>query len=132
MDAMAELGEFMSSPVLRIDSESSAQEAAILMENSHVGSLIIEEYGDDVGIITERDLSQKILAKGKNPEDIKVSKIMGSIKSMDRYQPIEEANRFMHKNNIRHMAVTDDNKIVGILSIKDLVAYYSRDFRMQE
>jgi signal-transduction protein with cAMP-binding, CBS, and nucleotidyltransferase domain len=132
MDAMAELGEFMSSPVLRIDSEGSVQDAAILMEKSHVGSLIVEEHGDDVGIITERELSQKVLAKGGNPEEVKVSDIMTSLQSMDRYMPIEEANIYMHKNKIRHLAVTDDNKIVGILSIKDLVAYYSRDFRMQE
>ncbi len=132
MDTMDELGEFMSSPVLRIDSESSVQDAAILMEKSHVGSLIVEEHGDDIGIITERELSQKVLAKGGNPEEMKVSDIIASIQSMDRYMPIEEANQFMHKNKIRHLAITDDDKIVGILSVKDLVAYYSKDFRMQE
>ena len=132
MDALAELGEFMSSPVLRIDSEGSVQDAAILMEKSHVGSLIVEEYGDDVGIITERELSQKVLAKGGNPEEVKVSDIMSSVHTMDRYMPIEEANLYMHKNKIRHLGVTDDDKIVGVLSVKDLVAYYSRDFRMQE
>lgn len=132
MDAMAELGEFMSSPVVRIDSEGSVQDAAILMEQSHVGSLIVEQYGDDVGILTERELSQKVLAKGGKPEEISVSDIMSPVQSMDRYMPIEEANIFMHKNKIRHLAVTDDNKIVGILSVKDLVAYYSQDFRMQE
>ncbi len=132
MDTMDDVGDFMSSPVLRIDSESSVQDAAILMEKSHVGSLIVEKYGDDIGIITERELSQKVLAKGGNPEEMKVSDIMASIQSMDRYMPIEEANQFMHKNKIRHLAVTDDDKIVGILSVKDLVAYYSKDFRMQE
>ncbi len=129
---MAELGEFMSSPVLRIDSEGSVQDAAILMEKSRVGSLIVEKYGDDVGIVTERELSQKVLAKGGNPEEMTVSDIMTPIMSMDRYMPIEEANQFMHKNKIRHMAVTDDEKIVGVLSVKDLVSYYSKDFRMQE
>jgi signal-transduction protein with cAMP-binding, CBS, and nucleotidyltransferase domain len=122
----------MSSPVLRIDSDASVQEAAILMEKSHVGSLIIEKHGDDIGILTERELSQKVLAKGGKPEEMKVSDIMASIQSMDRYMPIEEANRFMHKNKIRHLAVTDDDKIVGILSVKDLVAYFAKDFRMQE
>ena len=73
-----------------------------------------------------------MLAKGGNPEEMRVSDIMTSIQSMDRFLPIEEANQFMHKNKIRHLAITEDNKIVGILSIKDLVAYYSRDFRMQE
>ena len=132
MDAMAELGEFMSSPVLRIDSEGSVQDAAILMEKSRIGSLIVEKYGDDVGIVSERELSQKVLAKGGNPDEMTVSDIMTPIMSMDRYMPIEEANQFMHKNKIRHMAVTDDEKIVGVLSVKDLVSYYSKDFRMQE
>ncbi|MEE8128331.1 MAG: CBS domain-containing protein [Nitrospinaceae bacterium] len=132
MDTMDDVGDYMSSPVLRIDSESSVQDAAILMEKGHVGSLIVEKYGDDIGIITERELSQKVLAKGGNPEEMKVSDIIASIQSMDRYMPIEEANQFMHKNKIRHLAITDDDKIVGILSVKDLVAYYSKDFRMQE
>ncbi len=132
MDTMDEVGEYMSSPVLRIDSEGSVQDAAILMEKSHVGSLIIEKHGDDIGILTERELSQKVLAKGGKPEEMKVSDIMASIQSMDRYMPIEEANRFMHKNKIRHLAVTDDDKIVGLLSVKDLVAYFAKDFRMQE
>ena len=60
MDTMDEVGEYMSSPVLRIDSDASVQEAAILMEKSHVGSLIIEKHGDDIGILTERELSQKV------------------------------------------------------------------------
>ncbi|NIQ01107.1 MAG: CBS domain-containing protein, partial [Nitrospinaceae bacterium] len=45
---------------------------------------------------------------------------------------IEEANKFMHEKKIRHLAVTEEDKIVGIISVKDLVSYYSRDFRMQE
>ncbi len=132
MDTTDDVGEYMSSPVLRIDSEASVQEAAILMEKGHVGSLIVEEHGDDVGILTEKELTQKVLAKGVDPEVLKVSEVMSKIHSMDRYMLIEEANQYMHKNRIRHLAVTDDDKIVGMLSVKDLVAYYTKDFRMQE
>jgi signal-transduction protein with cAMP-binding, CBS, and nucleotidyltransferase domain len=132
MDTMDEVGEYMSSPVLRIDSVASVQEAAIMMEKSHVGSLIVEKHGDDVGILTEKELTQKVLAKGVDPEKLKVSEVMSPVQSMDRYMPIEEANQYMHKNRIRHLAITDDDKIVGMLSVKDLVAYYSKDFRMQE
>ncbi|MGP0630465.1 CBS domain-containing protein [Nitrospina sp. 32_T5] len=132
-DILEEVGNFMSSPVLRIDSDASVQDAAILMEQSHVGSLIIEQYGEDIGILTERDFTQKVLSKGKNPEEIKAAEIMSSpIKSMDRFMPIEEANRYMQKNKIRHLGITDDDKIVGILSIKDLVGYYSKDFKVRE
>jgi len=132
MDTLAEIGEFMSSPVMRIDSQASIQDAAILMEANHVGSLIVEQYGEDIGIISERNITRKVLAKGKNPEDVVVSDIMETIPTMDRYLPIEDANLFMNRKNIRHMAVTEEDKIVGMLSIKDLVSYYSRDFRMQE
>ncbi|CAI2718542.1 CBS domain-containing protein [Nitrospina watsonii] len=132
-DILEEISNYMSSPVLRIDSEASVQDAAILMEANHVGSLIVEEYGDDIGILTERDFTQKVLSKGKNPEEIKATEIMSQpIKSMDRYMPIEEANRFMQKNKIRHLAVTEEDKIVGLLSVKDLVAYYSKDFQVRE
>ena len=52
---------------------------------------------------------------------------------MDRYFPVEEANEYMHKNRIRHLAITEEDKIVGMLSMKDLVAYYAKSsFRMHE
>ncbi len=130
---MEELGEYMSSPVMRIDAEASVQDAAILMEANHIGSIIVEQYGEDVGILTEKDFTQKVLAKGRNPEEMSVTDIMTTpILTMDRFLPIEEANKFMHENKIRHLAVTEEDKIVGMLSVKDLVAYYSKDFRMQE
>lgn len=132
-DMLAEVGGYMTSPVMRIDAEASVQDAAVLMEGNNVGSLIVEAYGDDVGILTEKDFTQKVLAKGKNPEDVLVTEIMSKpILTMDKYMPVEEANRYMKKNNIRHLPITDDDKIVGMLSIKDLVSYFSRDFQVRE
>ncbi|PIP72162.1 MAG: hypothetical protein COW89_07980 [Nitrospinae bacterium CG22_combo_CG10-13_8_21_14_all_47_10] len=130
---MDEIGDYMISPVLSIDRESSVQEAAQFMEAHNIGSLLVREFDEYVGIVTETDLARKVLGKGLNPESTLVSEIMTSpVLSLDRYLPIEEANRFMHKNKIRHLGVTEEDKIVGILSVKDLVAYFSKDFRMQE
>jgi len=130
---MEEIGDYMTSPVLRIGFEDTAQEAAVFMQANNVGSLIVENLGDDVGIVTERDLSQKVVASGKGADLIKIGEIMTApILSMDRFLPIEEANRFMMKHKIRHLGVTEEEKIIGVLSVKDLVAYYSKDFRMQE
>ena len=130
---MEEIGEYMSSPVSRIDAEATVQDAAIFMEANHIGSIIVAQYGEDIGIITEKDFTQKVLAKGKKPEEMSVTDIMTKpILTMDRYLPVEEANKFMHKNKIRHLAVTEEDKIIGMLSVKDLVTYYSKDFRMQE
>ena len=130
---MEEIGDYMSSPILRIDSETLVQDAAIMMEVNHVGSLIVEEYGEDIGIVTETDFSKKVLAKGLDPEKTLITKIMTKpILTMDRYLPVEEANKFMYEKKIRHLAVTEEDKIVGILSMRDLVAFYSKNFRMQE
>ncbi len=129
-----DIGDYMSSPVFSIDHDSTVQEAAQYMRVSNVGSLLIKEFDDFVGIVTETDLSRKVVGGGLNPETTPISKIMTCpVQSMDRFLPVEEANRFMHEKKIRHLAVTEDDKIVGMLSIKDLVAYYAKSsFKMQE
>lgn len=130
---MDDIGDYMSSPVLSVDFESSVQEAANYMSANGVGSVLISELGEFVGMVTETDLTRKVLGKGLNAETTLVSSIMSSpLLSLDRYLPIEEANRFMHKNKIRHLVVTEEEKVVGMLSVKDLVSYFAKDFRMQE
>ncbi len=130
---MDDIGDYMISPILSIDKESTVQEAAQFMVSHNIGSVLIKEFEEYVGIVTETDLTRKVLGTGLNPESTAIAEIMTSpILTMDRYLPVEEANRFMHKNKIRHLGVTEEDKIIGILSVKDLVAYFSKDFRMQE
>lgn len=129
-----EIGDYMNSPVFSIDHDSTVQEAAQYMHASNIGSLLVKEFDNYVGILTETDLSRKVVGQGLNPETTSVTQIMTQpLKTMDRFLPVEEANQFMHKNKIRHLAVTEDEKVVGMLSVKDLVAYYARSsFKMQE
>ena len=129
-----DIGDYMNAPVLSIAHDSTVQEAAQYMRVSNVGSLLIKEYDDFIGIVTETDLTRKVVGGGLNPETTPIANIMTQpVQSMDRFLPVEEANQFMHKNKIRHLAVTEDGKIVGMLSIKDLVAYYAKSsFKMQE
>lgn len=130
---MDEIGEYMSSPPLSVDGESTVQEAAQFMEAERVGSLLVKEYGEYTGLITESDITRKVVGTGRKSESTRVTEIMTKpILSMDRYLPVDQANEFMRKNNIRHLAVTEEDKIVGMLSVKDLVAYYTKSFRMEE
>lgn len=123
----------MISTVLSIDIDSSVQEAAMFMTANNIGSLLVKKFDEYVGIVTEIELARKVLGKGLNRESIGIEEVMTSpVFSIDRYLPIEEANRFMHKNKIRHLRVTEEDKIVSILSMKDLVAYFSKEFGMQE
>jgi len=128
---MDKIGEYMSSPVLSIDVESSVQDAAQYMEANHVGSVLVKKYEEYVGLITETDLIRKVLSGKMDPETTLVSEVMTSpILSMDRYLPIDQANEFMLKNKIRHLVVTEEDKIVGILSVKNLVKYYDKTVQM--
>lgn len=129
-----DIGDYMNAPVLSIAHDSTVQEAAQYMRVSNVGSLLIKGYDDYVGIVTETDLTRKVVGGGLNPETTPIANIMTQpVQSMDRFLPVEEANKYMHKNKIRHLAVTENGKIVGMLSIKDLVAYYAKSsFKMQE
>jgi signal-transduction protein with cAMP-binding, CBS, and nucleotidyltransferase domain len=130
---LEEIGDYMSSPVKSIDSELTVQEAAQQMHAKNVGSVLVRIHDEYVGILTETDLSRKVVAQKLNPETTMVSSIMTKpILSMDRYMPVREAEEFMKKKNIRHLAVTEEDKIVGILSVKDLVSCYSKSFRMVE
>jgi signal-transduction protein with cAMP-binding, CBS, and nucleotidyltransferase domain len=131
---MDDIGDYMSSPVFSIDHDSTVQEAAQYMRVSNVGSLLIKEFDEYVGIVTETDLTRKVVGEGLNPETTPISKIMTQpVQSLDRFLPVEEANQYMHENKIRHLAVTEEDKIVGMISIKDLVAYYAKaSFKMQE
>ncbi len=123
----------MSAPALFVEAEATVQEAAQYMHGQHVGSLLIKDIDDFVGILTETDITRKCVAGGVNPDETKVSEIMSSpLLTMDRYLPIEEANEFMRKNKVRHLAVTESDKVVGMLSVRDLVSFYVKSFRATE
>ena len=128
-----DIGDYMSSPVLSIDSELTVQEAAQQMHAKNVGALLVRVCEEYVGIITETDLARKVVALGLNLETTLVSSVMTKpLLSMDRYFPVEEAEEFMQKHKIRHLAVTEEDEIVGMLSVKDLVSCYSKAFKMAE
>ncbi len=121
-----EVGDYMSSSILSISAESLAQEAAQTMESKNIGSLLVKEGENFVGIVTETDLTRKMLAKGLQMETTKVSEIMTSpLLTVDCHEPLVEANQLMAKKKIRHLGVTENEKVVGLISVKDLVHYFS-------
>ncbi len=121
-----EIGDYMVRPVLSISPDTPVQEAAQLMESKHVGSLLIKEGENFVGIVTETDLTRKILAKGLKDKNPKVSEIMTTpLQTIDCHEPIVDANQLMANKRIRHIAVTENNEVVGMLSVKDLIHYYA-------
>lgn len=125
-DHVEEVGDYMTSPVFNVDSESFVQEAAKIMQSKHIGSLFVKKGDEFIGIITENDLSRKVVAENLDPATTKVSKIMSEpIHTLDCMEHVEKANQMMAQNKIRHLGVTKNDEVIGILSVRDLVAYFA-------
>ena len=112
----------MTTPVISIYSEATAKEAAQLMKEKGIGSLLIKGYEGYVGIVAERDLVYKVVGEGLDPSTTPLSAIMTeSILSIEKTASNSDAGELMMAYKINHLAVTEKSEIVGILSIKDLV-----------
>jgi signal-transduction protein with cAMP-binding, CBS, and nucleotidyltransferase domain len=123
---MDTIGSYMSVPVVSIESDASIMDVAKTMKAKNVGSILVKENEEYIGIVTETDLTRKVLGTGLNSETTKVTEIMTHpILTLDGFVPVETANKFMAQNKVRHLAVTEEDKIVGMLSVRDLVAFYA-------
>lgn len=120
------IAEYMSSPVQSVTRESTIREVSQMMTERNIGSVMVKNGGDYIGIVTERDLTRKVIGKGLDPDATPVTEIMSSpLITLDGSEPVTNANQFMAKHKIRHLAVTVEGKIEGIISVKDLVAFYA-------
>jgi len=121
-----EVGDYMTPSPLTIDSDQTIQSAAHFMHSNQVGSLVVKQNGKPAGIVTERDFTRKVLAKGLDQNKATVSDIMTApFHSIDCHESVLDANKLMAKKKIRHLVVTENDEVVGILSVKDLVHYFS-------
>ena len=112
----------MTTPVINIYSEATAKEAAQLMKEKRIGSLLIKGYEGYVGIVSKKDLVNKVVGEGLPPNTVPLSSIMTeSILSIEKTASSSEASILMLEYKINHLAITENDDIVGILSIKDLV-----------
>jgi CBS domain-containing protein len=108
--------------VLSIAHDARVFDALKLMAEKNVGALLVMDAGQVIGIITERDYARKVILKGKSSLDTPVREIMtGEVLCVHPDQSVEECMALMTDKRIRHLPVTDGGKLIGVLSIGDLV-----------
>ena len=124
---IAELKQQMNwnNTVLSIHTDSTAAQAAFLMSSHSIGCLIVfDEDNQFVGILSERDMLQKICAGNLLPETIKVGDIMtSSVITCSLDMPIMEAERLMSLHHVRHLPVIENNLPIGMISSRDVIAF---------
>jgi CBS domain-containing protein len=102
--------------------ERPVLEAIRMMADKYVGALLVMRGTELIGIVSERDYARKVILKGKSSADTPVSEIMSSpVLSVSPGDSAHRCMRLMTEQRIRHLPVVEDSKVVGVLSIGDLV-----------
>ncbi len=122
MKTVRQLLQAKGSTVHSVMPETRVIDALRLMAEKNIGAVLVVADGRIAGIMTERDYARKVILLGKSSHDIPVREIMSDrVVSVQPGQTVEECMTLMTNKRIRHLPVKDGDKLVGLLSIGDLV-----------
>ncbi len=108
--------------IFSITPDTSVYQALELMVEKNVSALLVTEGEKMVGIFTERDYARKVVLKGKSSKDTAICEIMTSnLITVTKATTIDSCMNLMTDNHIRHLPVVENAKLVGIISIGDVV-----------
>jgi CBS domain-containing protein len=114
----------MTKDVIAVDENVSALEAAKIMTEKGISSLIIEKDHAPIGIISERDFVKKICAKDMMPSSIKVGSMMSKLQTFATPDTsVEVAVQRMVNHRIRRLPIISDGRVVGIITVTDLAKH---------
>ena len=132
MGRISEILRGKGADVLKIDASATVFDAIKKIVDKNVGSILVTEGEEVVGIMTERDYLRKIAVLGRTSHETLVSEIMTSpLVYVTPETTIEESMAIMTVRRIRHLPVVENEDVVGIISIGDLVKFQSREQSFQ-
>lgn len=110
--------------VVTVDRDTDVRTAAALMRDKNIGSLFVTRNKDIIGIITDTDMVRRVVAVGLDAAKTSVEQIMSApILSIEEDKTLLDANDLMAKSHLRHLGVTRNGKLVGLISVRDLVVF---------
>jgi CBS domain-containing protein len=126
MKAWFEVDHFMSKQVVTTDKGTLLEDAAKIMAEKHVGSVIVTSEGEPTGIFTERDLLTKFLAKDKSLIEEVGNVCSSPLITAPIGISVHDAAEIMIEKHIKRLPITQGDKLIGVLSARDLVEAYAR------
>jgi len=126
-----QIGDIMVDKVITTQKEATLNAAVKLMNKHEIGCLVVLENGKPVGIITERDLLKRVLAKSREFRNMKVMEIMSTpLISLEPSVEIEEATKLMFQKKIKKMPVVEKGKLLGLVTLTDILRIQPQLIRM--
>ena len=108
--------------VIAISPDSSVFEAIKIMADKSIGSLVVMEDEKLAGIVTERDYARKVIVKGRSSKSTRVAEIMtADVVTTSSAETVDKCMAVMTELRIRHLPVLENNRVIGMISIGDLV-----------
>jgi CBS domain-containing protein len=127
MDVSGNIGAILSQKsdeIFSVSPETTVHDAVAMMDEKNVGALLVMKDDKLVGMLSERDYTRKVMLRGKKSSDTKVSEIMSTNLTVAHpNEGVEECLRVMTDKRFRHLPVLDGEKVVGVISIGDLVKH---------
>ncbi len=122
MKTVSQLLQGKGGGVLSVAPDASVFDALKLMAEKNVGALLVMSDGRLHGIMSERDYARKVILLGKSSHELEVCDIMSDdVVSVTPAQNVDDCMALMSEHRIRHLPVIDNGRVIGVLSIGDLV-----------
>ena len=122
MNTVTQLLRAKGHEVLSVSPETAVFDALMVMAEKNVGALLVVEGERLVGVFSERDYARKVILKGKSSKEIPVREIMSThVLYVRPQQTIEDCMALMTGKRVRHLPVMEEERLVGVISIGDVV-----------
>ena len=121
---MEKIHNYMAESLLSISPTANILEASHVMSDNGIHSLLVEEAGEYIGIITNHDISKKLVTDSLDPKKTQVAEFMSfPLIKLESQESMEKAAQVMRDHAIHHLAVTENGQMLGTLSIHDYHKY---------
>jgi CBS domain-containing protein len=122
MNKVRQILKVKGEQVWTISKDSTILDGLKLMAEKQIGSLVVVEGGQVVGIFTERDFARRVGPDRRKPEETRIEEVMTrELITVDPDQTVNDCMMLMTENHIRHLPVMDEGRLVGIISVGDVV-----------
>jgi len=119
---MVRVENLMKRPIVTAGKNASVYEVSIMMAMVKASSVFVKDFTGIIGIVTEEDIVRKVVSQNRIPEWTPVGEIMSTpVINIDQDGSVFEAADLMEQSGTRHLAVTHNHDIVGVLSVRDLL-----------